>query len=216
MAYRISEDCIGCGACEKLCPVGALKLYGKTASTEEVFAEVIKDKIFYETSGGGVTVSGGEPLFQPEFTAELLKVCKANGIHTAIETSGFAAESTLLSVIEQCDLVLFDIKETDEELHKKYTGVPLNTILANLRIINENRIPFIIRAPIIPTLNDRESHFRALKELWESMQFCQGVEIMPYHEIGSYKYELLNKNYGCGNISAPSKETVDYWKNLLK
>ena len=108
-----------------------------------------------------------------------------------------------------------DVKETDAELHKQYTGAPLTPILENLNIINERKIPFIIRAPIIPTLNDRESHFKALKSLRESMQFCQGIQVMPYHRIGSYKYELLNKKYICNDISEPTKEMTEVWDKLI-
>lgn len=210
-----SNKCIGCGACAKVCLVKALELYGKSITVDEVYNEIEKDKVFYETSGGGVTISGGEPLFQPNFTAQLLKKCKENGIHTAIETSGFADEEVLFRVVEHCDLVLFDIKETDDELHEQYTGVPLNPILKNLSIINEKGIPFIIRAPIIPTLNDRVSHFEKLKDFRDSMKSCQGIQIMPYHKSGSYKYALLDRDYGCEGIPEPSKEMMDAWKHLI-
>ena len=208
------ELCIGCGDCTEVCPTKALVLYGKSITVDEVYSEVARDKVFYETSGGGVTISGGDPLFQPYFTAELLEMCKENGIHTAIETSGFADERVLLTVLKYCDLVLFDIKETDEERHKQYTGVSLTTILRNLKLVNEKKIPFIIRAPIIPTLNDRESHFKSLKTIRESMKFCQGIQIMPYHRIGSYKYELLDRKYICNDISEPSKEMIETWGKL--
>ena len=206
--------CIGCGICAETCPTKALELYGKSITVDEAYDEVKKDKVFYEISGGGVTISGGEPLFQPNFTTELLKTCQDNGIHTAIETSGFANKGVLLSVIKYCDLIMFDIKETDEERHKQYTGVSLTPILENLNLVNKKKIPFIIRAPIIPTLNDRESHFNALKTICESMEFCQGIQIMPYHRIGSYKYELLDKKYICKDISEPSKEMIETWGKL--
>ena len=207
--------CIGCGTCAEICPTKALEIYGKNITVEEAYDEVKRDRVFYKNSGGGVTISGGEPLFQPDFTAELLKKCCENGIHTAIETSGFADEKALLTVLEYCDFILFDIKETDEERHNQYTGVSLAPILHNLRLINEKKIPFIIRAPIIPMLNDRESHFNALKAIRESMEFCQDIQIMPYHRIGSYKYALLGRDYSCGGISEPSSEMIEAWKSLV-
>ena len=195
------SSCIGCGACCEVCPSKALELYGKSVTADAVLSEVLRDKIFYETSRGGVTLSGGEPLFQPEFSARILQMCKADGIHTAIETCGFASESDLCSVVKFCDLVLFDIKETDEELHQRYTGAPLKPILRNLSLVNEMQIPFIIRAPLIPTLNDREDHVKALADIRSSMKYCQGIEIMPYHATGAYKYALLGKNYGGYDIT---------------
>lgn len=211
-----ANSCISCGDCVKVCANGALEFYGKKATVDEVYEEIEKDKVFYETSSGGVTISGGDPLFQPEFTTALIRMCKANGIHTAIETSGFAKEKVFLQVVEHCDLVLFDIKETDDKLHKQYTGVALKSILRNLNILNEKKIPFIIRAPIIPTLNDRESHFKALKELCGSMEYCQGVQIMPYHKLGTYKYDMLNKKYICNEIPEPTKEMIAAWNKLLE
>ena len=209
------NKCIGCGACAKICPTHALELCVQTMSADEVYEEVKKDKIFYETSGGGVTISGGEPLYQPEFTSKILQKCRENGIHTAIETSGFASEKSLLLVIEYCDFVLFDIKATDEKLHKQYTGVSLEPILRNLSIINERGVPFLIRAPIIPTLNDTKEHFVQLKKLRDSMKNCQGIQLMPYHRTGVYKYDLLDRTYACKGIKEPSVEELKSWYILL-
>ena len=207
--------CIGCGACANVCPDGALKLYGKSVSVDEVYLALARDKVFYETSGGGVTVSGGEPLFQSSFTAALLEKCRENGIHTAMETSGFADERVFLSVAKHCDLILFDIKETDEKLHLLYTGAPLHPIIRNLRIADQNKIPILIRAPLIPTLNDREAHLKSLADLRDSLENCLGLQIMPYHKTGSYKYELLGKEYGCMDIVEPTKEMVASWNEWL-
>lgn len=189
---------------------------GRTITAEEVFQEIIKDKVFYETSGGGVTISGGEPLYQPEFTTEILRRCKENNIHTAIETSGFAGESTIRKVLKYCDLVLFDIKETDEEKHLEYTGIPLATVLQNLKLLNELKIPFIIRLPIIPGFNDRNEHFLQVKEMTKGLSFFRGIEIMPYHKLGEYKYQQLGREYLLGHIAEPTKSQVSEWEKLLK
>ena len=209
------EGCVGCGACAEACPAGAIECYGQEMTVGEVLSEVVRDKVFYEASGGGVTLSGGEPLASPAFSAELLSRCRGEGLHTAVETSGYADRESLLSVVRHCDLVLFDIKETDEGLHKQYTGVALTPILQNLRRINELRVPFLLRAPIIPTLNDREAHFTALRALRDSLDCCRGIELMPYHRIGAYKYERLGREYACRGIEAPTKEQVEAWQRLL-
>ena len=189
---------------------------GRTVTAEEVVREVLKDKAFYETSGCGVTISGGEPLFQPEFTAEVLRRCKEKGIHTAIETSGFAREDALNTVLRYCDLVLFDIKETDKARHIKFTGVPLDPIIKNLKQIDESKIPFMIRLPVSPGVNDREENFLEVKALLCDMRCCQAVEIMPYHKLGEYKYQQLGREYLCQHISEPTKEQVKNWKNLFE
>ena len=188
---------------------------GKIVTVEDVIHEVIQDKVFYETSGGGVTISGGEPLSQPDFTAEILRSCRQNSIHTAIETSGYASKKALDKVLQYCDLVLFDIKETDSKKHLKYTGVEMEPILENLNRINEAQIPFVIRMPIIPGLNDRAEHFAVGKELREKLRFCQGIDIMPYHKLGKYKYEKLGRNYLCSHIEEPTKLQIEEWKKLL-
>ena len=190
--------------------------YGYFSSVEDTFHEIMKDKVYYDASGGGVTLSGGEPLYQPEFTRALLKLCRENRIHTVIETSGFASEAVFSSVADLCDLVLFDIKETDEEKHLLCTGVPLEPILRNLKALHGMKIPHIIRAPIIPAINDRPTHFSALKALCVSSEYCERVEIMPYHRLGEEKYRLLGREYACLGTQEPSKTTVAEWYELLK
>lgn len=189
---------------------------GRTVSVQEVLTEVLRDKPFYETSDGGVTISGGEPLFQPEFTAELLRLCQEHGIHTAVETAGFATRSVLESVVRHCDLVLFDIKETDAEKHREYTGAPLAVILENLAAINAQQVPFVIRLPIVPSYNDRADHFQTVKALADGLPFCQGVQVMPYHKLGEYKYRQLGREYPCGDLSEPSKQQAEQWQKFFE
>ena len=204
--------CGGCGKCAKVCPSNALELSGNRFSTEEVFAEVKRDLIFYRTSGGGVTVSGGEPLMHPAFTAELLKLCKDAGIHTAIETSGFTSQAALEQVLPYCDLILFDIKETIDVNHKAYTGVPLEPILSNLHFIDRLGISTILRAPMIPGWNDREDHLLALNAMKNSLKNCQGLQLMPYHSMGAYKYQKLQREYLCADVQEPDGDRIAGWK----
>ena len=209
------EKCKSCGKCAGICPGGAMELSGREVTVDEVFDEIIRDKMFYSTSHGGVTVSGGEPLAHHAFVAELLERCQAEGIHTAIETSGFASKKALLDVIAHCDMVLFDIKETDPTLHKKYTGVELAPILDNLKTVSENGVPLYLRLPIIPGLNDRTEHLLAARKIASELKSCVGIEIMPYHILGAYKYEALGREYACKDISEPDKETVAKWREIV-
>lgn len=188
---------------------------GQTACTEAILAEVLRDRVFYEISGGGVTVSGGEPLFQPAFTAEILQKCKDSGIHTAIETSGFSSETALNTVFPHCDLVLFDIKETDPEKHLQYTGVPLEPILENLHRLDAMEIPFWLRLPIIPGWNDRKEHFDAVRALVSKLHHCEKIQIMPYHVLGKYKYARLDRDYRCADVAEPTKEQKAAWEAML-
>ncbi len=209
------NNCRHCGECTKVCPSHAVEMIGRTVSAFDILNEAEKDWMFYKTSGGGVTISGGEPLFQSDFTCEILKLCQDKGIHTAIETSGLASETDLMKVLEHCDLVLFDIKETDAAAHETFTHAKLSVIVANLKLINDLRKDFIIRLPIIPGLNDREDHFHAVNKLVKNMDHCKGIEIMPYHNIGAYKYGFLQKKYCCQNVTEPNDETINYWKSLV-
>lgn len=210
------KDCIGCGLCAQVCPNHALELCGQRFSIEEVLAQIRRDLPFYRTSGGGVTLSGGEPLSQISFTAELLRLCKQEGIHTAIETSGFAPEAALAQVIPYTDLVLFDIKETDKGLHQAYTGVPLAPILSNLHYLDGHHIPTVIRAPVIPNWNDRPEHLQAIKTLAGSLQACNGVQIMPYHSLGAYKYRKLQRTYACAEVAEPTQAQITHWRSIAE
>ena len=209
------NNCIQCQKCVSACPSEALSIVGKVLSVDEVYLELAKDKQFYDASGGGITVSGGEPLFQSGFTAALLEKCKKNGIHTAIETSGFASEDSFKKVIKYCDLVLFDIKETDPDRHLSLTGMPLSPIMKNLFYLNEIGVPFILRVPIIPTVNDRKEHLLKVRDLSKSLANCLEAQIMPYHSFGEYKYSCLGKEYVCKSYE-PGKEELDSWRKLLE
>lgn len=209
------EHCIACGRCAEVCPTMALEKKGESVSAEEVFEEVKRDLPFYGETGG-VTVSGGEPLEHPVFTAELLRLCREAGIHTAIETSGFGSETAWDAVLPYCDLVLFDIKETDEKRHLDFTGVPLAPILENLHRVDHAGVKTLLRAPIIPGWNDREEHLQNIRELANTLQYCQGVEVMPYHAMGAYKYDCLGRTYRCADVSEPDKETVAHWRQIAE
>ncbi|MCQ2385395.1 MAG: glycyl-radical enzyme activating protein [Clostridia bacterium] len=207
--------CVGCGKCASVCPTDSLLLYGKERTVEEVFREVTADAPFYETSGGGVTVSGGEPLLHAEFVADLFTRLHGVGVSTAVETCGYATSEALQTVLPETDLFLFDIKETDEERHLAFTGVPLSPILNQLHAIDKAGKNILLRVPVIPGYNDRAEHFSALSELYRSLSHAVGIEVMPYHKLGAYKYQELGRTYALGGVEEPSPETVSFWRQAI-
>lgn len=196
-----AEKCARCGKCEGacaidedfFCPNGAKKLCGKELSVDEVLDEVLKDRVFYETSGGGVTLSGGEPMLQFDFSLELLKVCKAQGLHTAIETCGFAREDELLKIAAYTDLFLFDLKESDPVRHRAYTGVDNAPILKNLSLLCEMEKEIVLRCPIIPGYNNRQAHYDGICKIANAMPSVKRIELEPYHAFGEGKYGALGR-----------------------
>ena len=203
------QSCDFCGRCELYCPADARKICGKGYTTDEVLKEIVKDKPFYENSGGGMTLSGGEPLAQYDFSLELLKKAKENGIHTAIETCGYAEKSKILEIAKYVDLFLFDCKETDQELHKEYTGVDNKIILDNLKALSDAGSKIILRCPIIPGFNDRAEHFKGISETAEKFSGIEHIEIEPFHPLGESKYSVLGREVA--DIPVPSGKTVDKW-----
>lgn len=216
-----ADQCVGCGRCsgitaensDFICFHGAKEICGKVVSTEEVLREVLKDKIFYDNSNGGMTLSGGEPLYQFAFSLELLKKAKENGLHTAIETCGFASPEKIKQIAAYTDLFLFDYKETDSELHKKFVGVNNEIIISNLKLLDRLSKKIILRCPIIPGYNDRTEHFDGICRLANELTSILHVELEPYHSLGENKYLALNKNMH--TIQTPDKEQKNHWLNMI-
>ena len=180
------EKCIGCGACVPGCPAEALALAGKTVTVEEIMETVLRDKAYFAQSGG-LTVSGGEPLLQPDFLRALLRAAKEEKLSTCMETSGYAAKEVFESVLPDLDLVLFDIKLLDDAAHRQATGVPLAPIMENLHTLDKKGIDTILRCPIIPGINQSEAHIRAVAALANSLGCVRGIHLEPYHTLGLTK-----------------------------
>jgi pyruvate formate lyase activating enzyme len=161
---------------------------GKNMTAPEVLAEVLKDKPFYVQSGGGITLTGGEPLFQAGFAEALLKEARKHNLHTCVETSGYAAKQTFTRILPFTDIFLFDLKLQDATLHKKYTGTSNSLILSNLLFLNRNHASIHLRCPVIPHVNDNERHFRWLAETMRAVEHIESVELIPYHTYGLPKY----------------------------
>jgi pyruvate formate lyase activating enzyme len=198
--------CLRCGKCVEACFNGALELLGEEMTAEQVLAEVCKDEVFYRNSGGGVTFSGGEPLMQPDFLMELLQLSKQRGLHTCIETCGFAPPSVLRRVAPLVDLFLFDLKETDAQRHLELTGAPLAPILSNLQLLQELGASVILRCPMIPTVNDRQEHLDAIAALASGMENVLSVEVMAYHTLGISKYRALDMDYDLSDLPPMSDD----------
>lgn len=186
------ERCTVCGECSRVCSASALELLGRDADVDEIMNEVMRDRVFYSNSGGGLTVSGGEPLMQPQFLIELLSKAKENGLHTAVETCGYASSDVIRSVAAFTDLFLFDIKETDDERHTALTGVAFEPIRQNLLLLNSLGADIVLRCPIIPTVNDRDEHLQAIGRLASQLCGVRDVEVMAYHTLGADKYDALS------------------------
>ncbi len=209
------DRCIAAGACIALCPSGALRLYGSEQSVDSVMAEVVKDRAFYAASGGGLTLSGGEPTAQLEFCLALLQAAKAAGIPTCVETCGVAPRESFEALLPLTDLFLFDYKASDPELHAAYTGASNALILANLRWLHAQGAAIRLRCPLIPGVNDEEGHLRAIAALSAELPGLRGVEILPFHETGAVKYERLGREQPRFGALEPDSAIQAGWRETL-
>lgn len=202
-----TELCKMCGHCAEVCPTKAIELSGKPRKITEIMDEIEKERIFFDQSGGGVTVSGGEPLLQTEFLIELLDECGRRGIHRAVDTAGLANTAVLLEVAKRTDLFLYDLKMIDSERHQKWTGVPNEKILENLKILAETGANIIIRIPLVGNVNDD------VENITETARFVSAlkgekkvVNLLPYHKIAQTKYEKLGRSDDFILLEEPGKE----------
>lgn len=209
--------CNGCGACVSVCPAEAREITGEPMTAQAVLEKVIQDKLFYDTSGGGVTMTGGEILAQPDFVAAVLKLCKENGLHTAIETCGYGSWEELDQILDYTDLALYDVKHMNSEKHKEGTGAGNERILENLaRLSGEKNIPVIVRVPLIPGFNDTEENMRQMAAfIKEKLPTCQEVNLLPYHKLGEGKKEQLERENAAFICEPPAQEEVERLRALL-
>jgi len=186
--------CVNCGECAKVCYSNARIMKGALMTVNDVIKEVVKDKDFYKSNSGGVTLSGGEPLCNMSFSAKVLKGCKLEGIHTAIETAGCVPWAAFENVIEFTDLFLFDIKHMDSKTHKKFTSVDNEMILDNLKRLSKRSKDIIVRTAVIPGFNNSEESIMDISEYLSGLGITE-YHIMPYHRYGIGKYQLLGRQY---------------------
>lgn len=187
-------SCHRCGACAEVCPGEARELIGEPRAVAELVAEVERDRPFFDASGGGVTFSGGEPLCHPTFLAACLEACREVGLHTAVDTSGFASERVVRDIAERADVLLYDLKHMDTDAHQRHTGVGNELILDNLRVLSESSETEIwIRVPLIPGFNDSDENLENVAEFVGSLPRRHPVFLLPFHAIGVDKWRRLGK-----------------------
>jgi pyruvate formate lyase activating enzyme len=203
------ERCASCGRCVETCFAGALVMEGREITVEQAMEELRADLPYYKSSGGGITLSGGEPMQQLEFSMAVLQACRAEGIHTALDTCGHAPWEEYLKILPLVDLVLYDFKFADAEAHRKYTGLSNELIRANLARLDDMGIPVEIRIPVIPSIND------SLENLEESARFLSKrkcvtrVTLLPYHGLGESKYPQVGRTYRLDGLRSPSRERME-------
>lgn len=207
-----TKDCTLCGKCTIYCPTDARTICGKEYTVEEVYDQIVKDKAYYDNSGGGVTFSGGECMLQVDFLAKLLRKCRENGIHTAVDTAGNVPWESFEKVLPDTDLFLYDMKCLSEEKHKEVTGVSNQLLLQNLAKLAECA-KVVIRIPLIPTVNDDPLELKDMKT-WLRNHHLTETEILPYHKMGEHKYKALG--LVCREFSVPDPDKVTLCKELFQ
>jgi pyruvate formate lyase activating enzyme len=199
--------CTLCGTCQGKCPNGAIEVVGKKLSVEAVLKEVIKDKVFFEESNGGVTFSGGEPLMQVGFLKKLLNGCGKEGVHTALETCGYASREDFDQIVEKVDLFLYDLKVMNNRVHKRYTGVSNRLILENLARLADSGCSIVVRFPVISGVNDDDENVSEMGDFLRRNGVVD-IQVLPYHRAGIEKYRSLGRRYRLNRVESPSGERL--------
>jgi pyruvate formate lyase activating enzyme len=217
--HYLRQACQACGECVETCYAGATTIIGQEMTVDEVMTEVLRDRAFYETSDGGVTLSGGEPVIQRDFAWAILERCKAEGLHTAIETAGNYPWDFLESLLPVTDLVMMDLKHMDSDQHRRATGVANERILANARRLTETDRAILFRTPVIPTVNDTSEAIGAIAGFVYALASARakngfgpaasiGFELLPFHRLAADKYRSLGLDYRASQLQTLTKETM--------
>ena len=207
------EFCELCGSCTFYCPCDAREICGKDAAVGDVMNEILKDCTFFETSGGGVTFSGGECMLQIDFLEEILKECKQNGIHTAVDTAGHLPWASFERIMPYTDLFLYDVKSMDTALHERYVGVGNELILENLAKLLRSKSRIWVRMPVISEVNDHLDEMQKLKLFFKQNGYPEAIELLPYHRMGEHKYASLGRSAEV--FRAPREAKLNELKNMI-
>ena len=210
------KRCDLCMKCVEVCPSKALSRVGMMMSVDEAMRTILSYKPFYDQSEkGGVTLSGGEPTFQPKFTLALLKRCKENGIHTAMETCGYVSYDVLRSMLDHLDLVLYDLKHMRSDIHKRMTGVSNERILENFKKLSREKVECVVRIPLIVGFNDDEENVRETSRFVASLG-VKKLDLLPFNQLPSGKYKTLGLDWEYKDVTRQSDETLGHLKGIVQ
>jgi pyruvate formate lyase activating enzyme len=212
----LRDLCLACGQCASTCYAEALVLVGEWRTVDEVVGEVLRDRPFYDTSGGGVTLSGGDPLMQPEFALAVLERCRQEGLHTAIETAANYGWERLARFLPLTDLMMMDIKLLDSAQHKACTGVPNERILANAQRLGQEAEALIVRTPVVPGVNDNDEAIAQIARFVSGLPRLQYYELLSFHPMATGKYRSLDLDYRARELQSPSAELMEHLAEVAR
>jgi len=210
------ERCTACGACVAACLFGALEYYGRLVTVDEAVDAVLEDRTFYAESGGGCTLSGGEPLLQSEFCAAVCAQLREHRVHCAVDTAGFVPWENFETVLPDVDLFLYDLKHADSGVHRAWTGAPNEGVIANLRRLAARGARIEVRVPLVPGLNDGVAELQAMRRLLDEIDGVDAVRVLPYHRLAAAKYEALGRVDALPDLPPPSRKALARARTILR